>query len=455
MHGIFLITLVSILAIASSEPHAYKFNASALWDPSMTTLLYLRMQKTGSKTLVELFEGNLWLRKPCQKTNWIGQSTSSCKAASKVRHTVMAGRSPCLIDGHCALDVLEEAPSPQFRYRPTHSTTTVAQAYPVPPPPRNIVITLLREPTARTLSEFKHVCSLGVGQWDYSTRAWRGTSWAQLPKADSEIDARARRGLGSTTLYASAVASLNATTSRPAEDTQTANSKATLDGWFRYDPKACSSIATLVSFVVSNEHTNGMDNRQVRMLAGAHLEPHVAESRDVATDLYPLAEAALATHVDFAFVTEHFDLGLLLLAQHLGVPPPRNYMHVSEVKPQQPLPKEIQDALSHYPLEMVASESRAPSAAPWIVAWLRRLNRFDAAIHAAATSALKKAADATGFGESNSNQIRSMEILLRGPFYRCTDMRPPRPLTNRPGSEKVTKECSLLVNASASIATRR
>ena len=456
MWGTLLAALISILASAGGEPFAHEFlNAPAPWNPSATTLIYLRMQKTGSKTLVELFEGKVWLRKPCQKTNWIGQSTSSCKTALKARHTVMVGHSPCIIDGHCALDVLRDAPSPKLRYQPSQPSTEIAKASPIPPPVRNIVITLLREPTARTLSEFKHVCSLGVGQWDYSTRAWRSKNWALLPSADSEIDARDNRGVDSSkNLYASAVTSLNASTSEPTSEKPSSSNNSTSGGvWFKYDPRTCSSMATLVSFVVSKEHANGMDNRQVRMLAGAHLEPHAPDVRDVATELYPLAEAAMASQVDFVFVTEHFDLGLLLLAQRLGVPPPRTYMHVSEVKPQQPLPKEVQDAQNNKLETIGGSANAVPSAAPWIVAWLRRLNRFDATLHTAATSALNRAADAAGFGESKNNQINSIRSMPRGPFYHCTDVQPPRPLTFRPGSEKVTRECSLLVNASISRAT--
>ena len=100
-------------------------------------------------------------------------------------------------------------------------------------------------------------------------------------------------------------------------------------------------VATLVSFIVSKEHANGVDNRQARMLAGALLEPHTPEPRAVATDLFPLAQVALATRVDFAFVTEHFDLGLLLLARRLGVPLPNSCARASEFLPQQPLPIEI------------------------------------------------------------------------------------------------------------------
>jgi hypothetical protein len=330
----------------------------------------------------------------------------------------------------------------------------------VPPPARQLVVTLLREPIARTFSEFKHVCSLGRGQWDYSTRAWRDKTWSQFPSADSTADARALQGDGSTALYASAVAALNTTTARPRPLPQAGkglgddNMFDGTEAWFRYDPKACSSMATLVSFVVAKEHANGVDNRQARMLAGALLEPHTPEPRTVATDLFPRAQLALATRVDFAFVTELFDLGLLLLAQRLGVPPPTTYEHVSEFLPQQPLPTEINLALSSSAVDARIPGSSTPSAAPWAVAWVKHLNRFDATLHAAAAFAIAKAARAAGLGEPQGSETDTVNTTPRGPFYRCTDVRPPRRLTPGPTSGMVTQVCALLTGA-AEAGTRR
>ena len=140
------------------------------------TLTYLRVQKTGSKTMVYLLEeGRDWSMR-CASTGWIGQSTSTCRegiartlrrgAAYPPQPKNIASRSfhrerrICLIDGHCAMDTLT---MPVSRYSSSRSRSpsrpgqTLVAARPsetlVAASMRHFIVTILREPVARTLSE--------------------------------------------------------------------------------------------------------------------------------------------------------------------------------------------------------------------------------------------------------------------------------------------------------------
>lgn len=93
---------------------------------------------------------------------------------------------------------------------------------------------------------FRHVCGLGVGQWDYSTKVWRSKSTSNL-----------------TTF----------------QGYNLELSKSFINIPFTYDAKNCSSLESMISFIEAKDHINGMDNRQTRMLAGALLEPHSPDSR--------------------------------------------------------------------------------------------------------------------------------------------------------------------------------
>jgi len=137
---------------------------------------------------------------------------------------------------------------------------------------------------------------------------------------------------------------------------------------YRYQASNCSSVATLHSFLVASAHANGMRNRQTRMLAGAKLEPRQVEKR-TEEELYPVALEHLSDGgIDFAFVIEHFDLGLLLLSQRLGIPPPSRYQVVKERAEASPLPPQAKH--------------------PWIVAAVENQNKFDTALHTHATEQL-------------------------------------------------------------------
>ncbi len=100
-----LAALVTLTALAGASITAAidPDSAAAAWPlrplppPTMwhenTTLVYMRVQKTGSKTLVHLLEDVFWLRgdfaATCHKTGWIGQTTTTCKlgAATVLRRT--------------------------------------------------------------------------------------------------------------------------------------------------------------------------------------------------------------------------------------------------------------------------------------------------------------------------------------------------------------------------------
>jgi hypothetical protein len=109
--------------------------------------VYVRVQKTGSKTLVNLLEHSKWPSRPtCAKTGGIGQTTSTChhlaKKALKIR-SLYEDKShdfPCLIDGHCGIDVFT-----RLMFDPSSSHVVAGS--------RPFVVTVLRSPAERTISE--------------------------------------------------------------------------------------------------------------------------------------------------------------------------------------------------------------------------------------------------------------------------------------------------------------
>ena len=132
------------------------------------------------------------------------------------------------------------------------------------------MVTLLREPVSRTLSEFRHVCSAGTGQWDYSTRAWRSSNVAHIWSDGGIINSQN---------YKDAVKATNALFSGANQVNHAKGSSADKLWSYDYNARNCSSGNSLVSFLSNLGHVNGMRNRQTKMLAGALLDPHVAERR--------------------------------------------------------------------------------------------------------------------------------------------------------------------------------
>lgn len=167
-----LFLVISAFENSSSDTLLKKYPLRELPAPTQlernTTFVYLRVQKTASKTLVRLLEKSPWLRSPesCPKTGWLGQTTSSCTSAVRSVLRNSAHRrvqnteaqevdlvAPCLIDGHCGLDVLTvTAFETAINVSPKLGASSV-ERFSTPFASRPFVITLLREPVARVLSE--------------------------------------------------------------------------------------------------------------------------------------------------------------------------------------------------------------------------------------------------------------------------------------------------------------
>lgn len=277
-------------------------------------LLYVRVQKTGSKSLVDLLGRQPWLRSQssnnvsavtsCPRTGWIGERTSTCSklVASALRRQK---EFKCAVDGHCSLDTLT-----------LNRTLSMGRQS-----GGARVITLLRDPFSRVLSEFRHVCGRGTGQWDYSTRAWR----------DAEPHPHGRT------------------------------------------VRNCSDPAALRAFLETQEHDAGMHNRQVRMLAGALAEPHEHEPRS-GHALRKLAQMGYQ-RLEVVLLSEHWHLSLILLSFLFAVKPPTRYRVVREkVEGSRlpPLSKELRDLVAE---RNQADKDLHVAATRQFIAWIRKLLR--------------------------------------------------------------------------------
>lgn len=134
-----------------------------------------------------------------------------------------------------------------------------------------------------------------------------------------------------------------------------------LGSGFSYNSHSCSSLPTLVSFLLVPQHAKGMDNRQTRMLAGAHLSNQTTEN------MFPVALENLRKRIDLAIVLDHFDLGIGLLSRMFDRPSPPVYDVIKEKSESGPLPTDI------------------PS---WVLDYVKKVNVFDAALYAHATRQL-------------------------------------------------------------------
>ncbi|KAJ8599196.1 hypothetical protein CTAYLR_007527 [Chrysophaeum taylorii] len=153
---------------------------------------------------------------------------------------------------------------------------------------KKLVITMLREPADRVLSEYAHVC--GRGAWDYATLGWR-SSRVETLRATTDYAARARIG---------------------------------------FSPKLdCENASGFESFLVAPAHANGMRNRQTRMLAGARMFATTVDARPESV-LYAIARDNLDRVYDVVLVFEHFQESLVVLARRLGIAPPRRYAFTQE-----------------------------------------------------------------------------------------------------------------------------
>ena len=160
------------------------------------------------------------------------------------------------------------------------------------PPPPLLRVAPLREPVARVLSELRHVCPSGRGQWDYSTKRFRGAG-----------------------------------------------------------PRACDDPAAFRAFLKDAEHRNGMWSRQARMLAGVYMVPDTVygelgseergdalrREREILRQegiVGPggIREGALESlgRMDVLMLAELFALSLAVASARLGVGPPQRYAVVRE-----------------------------------------------------------------------------------------------------------------------------
>ena len=113
----------------------------------------------------------------------------------------------------------------------------------------------------------------------------------------------------------------------------------------------CTDPTAYRSFVNASMHTNGMRNRQVRMLAGAHMDyvgsegAHVIDQRDAEEDeaaLFVEAVAHLAA-AEAVVTVEHFSLSIVVLSHMFGAPAPPTYTVVKEaVEMHMPPPVDVE-----------------------------------------------------------------------------------------------------------------
>lgn len=160
--------------------------------------------------------------------------------------------------------------------------------------PRQRTVAILREPISRTISEYRHVCLSGEGQWDYSTRSFRKSVYTrQKNTLDLGDNTRASR----------------------------------LGGIIN-----CSEPAVMKQFLMQPENANGMQNRGVRMLAGATLSTTYSDV-ERRTDARLFADAVKELHaLDSIILTEEYGLSVVVMASKFLVAPPSSYNIIRERK---------------------------------------------------------------------------------------------------------------------------
>lgn len=278
-----------------------------------TNVVFVRIQKTGSKSLLQVLEQcafTMCAKRPVDAVDSVACARSTSAQIS--RNMRSKDEFACYVASHCPLSafgyVLNNTLPPPL---PPKSLSTgrvrkklTQRQRRRPPLPgillvrRSFVLTILRDPVARTVSEYRHVCAKGRGQWDYSTHAWR----------EKRADV------------------VNAT--RLAARRKEKHAAVVVD---------CEHAEALASFVTEAAHTNGMRNRQVRMLGGAVLTIGAVDPRPEA-ELYARAKHALNHVINAALIFERFDVSLIVLAHKLGLRPPKRFSVVSEAIEQAPKP---------------------------------------------------------------------------------------------------------------------
>ena len=125
-------------------------------------LVLVRIPKTGTKTLAALMRSG-WLfgggaSDGCRGHRWLGGSQITCEDSPVLDELLRASgggaggddaRRACAFAGHCSFSALDAAAAPAARELGLRLRWLLA----------------VREPTARALSEYRHVCASG-GAWD-------------------------------------------------------------------------------------------------------------------------------------------------------------------------------------------------------------------------------------------------------------------------------------------------
>lgn len=329
-----------------------------------TNVVFVRIQKTGSKSLLNVLEQCEFTM--CPKRPVDAVDSDAC--AKNVRVSMLKNMRSydefsCYVASHCSLqtygyvlnNTIPPPPPPgsnkASRRKQARAVQQQQQQWRMPSVVllirRNFVLTMLRDPVSRTVSEYRHVCAKGRGQWDYSTHAWR------LQRA----------------------ALVNETTRKQWREKESKPSKKQGKKKEKHSALVvdCERASALVSFAAEPLHANGMRNRQTRMLAGATMRVGIVDPRPDA-ELYEVAKEALDNIVDLALVFERFHLSLLVLASKLGLAPPQQFSVIAEAIEKSPKPK-------------LDGKARAQ---------LAELNKYDRLLHDAALADLKEAAQSYG-----------------------------------------------------------
>ncbi|KAJ8614610.1 hypothetical protein CTAYLR_004970 [Chrysophaeum taylorii] len=291
----------------------------------MKSLVFVRIQKTGSKSLVSVLEQCSFTM--CAKRAVDAVESVACEKS--LRHAVqrnlrVADEFACYVASHCPLSAFEQ----EVLRPPTRGI-----------PRTKFVATIVREPVARVVSEYRHVCAKGRGQWDYSTHAWRSQRALDFNFTATKMTTTTRKSYN--------------------------HPKVVVD---------CENSEAFSSFVSDPSHANGMQNRQTKMLGGARL---IVGTPDPTPDriLFERAmKGLLGGYVDVALVFERFHLSLLVLSAKLQLPAPREFSVISEAVEKAPKP-------------------RLDGAATDLVA---RLNSLDSQLHGNATLLLSRTASILG-----------------------------------------------------------
>ena len=316
--------------------------------------------------------------------------------------------------------------------------------------PRLRSVAVLREPVARTISEYRHVCVSGVGQWDYSTKPFReaflGNRRARAPMhahADDDADnihgarpvTRTRRKLQQArgaVLEHENRGEPKDVHSNSEDRAAEANKHARHDVlWAEAEMRRrdtpeetakrlgkpgpgyinCSLEVVMKRFIVQPEHANGMQNRGVRMLAGATLSSTASATvttngRRTDAQMYVDAVREL-NELDAIILLEQYGLSLVVMASKFGVAPPRQYSIVRE---------SIEVGKAGRPRKEVFLKYSSIPNTPEVIDLVKQANALDIALYARAKTRLKAEGEA----------LLGTEKAKTCTAYTCTKLDRPR-----------------------------